>query len=299
MACSRPRPTGGGRDVHCFLAVAAADGDIHEDLQDAGCPPRRPRATLLRSPSITASGSPAGACGDLRGRGQRFAGPSQAQGRASALASFNHGVTHGNQRGSTWQADVTLNGGKRLRPGGFTSQAEAELWEAQAKANDEKGLPHPPVPSPRAATSHALNGISLGELRDMLLTTPKLQKGLGGWKGSKDYRNAEARSQYAVDFFGADKQASSINFNELERYSRALRTAGTGQPRSTASTANVSKMISFAVHRGLISVRLCSTRGRRKAGCAGHAEASGAHQLEVMGAHDLPPLDVPAHSGAA
>src|SRR5580704_4957508 len=129
------------------------------------------------------------------------------------------------QRGTTWQADVGLRSGKRLRPGGFQTEAEASLWEAQAKANDEKGLPPPPLPSPKPASS-MLNSITLGDLRKLILQTPKQKRGTGGWLGSKDYRNAEARSQMACDFFGEDKQASSIDLNELERYARALRVAG-------------------------------------------------------------------------
>lgn len=157
------------------------------------------------------------------------------------------------QRGSTWQASVYLKDGRRLRPNGFATKADAELWEAQTKANDEKGLPPPPVPSP-TPKGVLPNAIELGELRKLILATPKQKRGTGGWLGSKDYRNAEARSQMACDFFGEDKQASAIDLNEMERYARALRIAGNRPGTINRKLANVSKMLTFAAQRGLITV---------------------------------------------
>lgn len=195
------------------------------------------------------------------------------------------------QRGTTWQADVGLRGGKRVRPQGFASLAEAELWEAQAKVADERGLPLPPLPVPSKALDATLNAITLGELRRLILTTPKHKGGTGGWLGSKDYRNSEARSQMACDFFGESKRVCSLDLNELERWARALRTAGNRSSTINRKLACVSKMMTFAFQRGLLShvptVPLEEEPEGRLRWLTLPEEHQALAMLEVMGEHDL------------
>lgn len=200
------------------------------------------------------------------------------------------------QRGSTWQADVVLRGGnKRLRPGGFQTQASAELWEAQARANDEQGLHPPPVPAPKP-TVGINGGITLGDLRKLVLTTPKKKGGGGGWLNSKDYKNAEARSQMACDFFGEDTVASSIDLNEMERYARACRTAGNRGSTINRKMANVSKMLTFAERRGLITAAPTAPQEEEPEGrirfLTADEEAAGLAMLEIMGCHDFRQLAI-------
>lgn len=195
------------------------------------------------------------------------------------------------QRGTTWQADVGLKSGKRVRPQGFTSLAEAELWEAQAKVADAKGQPLPALPIPSKDGATLRDSITLGDLRKLLLTTPKHIRGTGGWLGAKDYRNAEARSQMACDFFGENTQASSISFNEMERYARALRTAGNRGSTINRKLANVSKMLTFALLRGFISAVPAIPLEEKAEGRLRWLTLPEEHQalamLEVMGEHDL------------
>lgn len=193
------------------------------------------------------------------------------------------------QRGSTYQADVALKSGQRLRPGGFTSLAEAELWEAQARANDAQGLPPPPLPTPKAVLQ-VHGGITLRELRKLVLSTPKQKGGRGGWLGSKDYRNAEARSQMACDFFGEDCAASKIDLNEMERYARACRTAGNRPATINRKLACVAKMLTFAEARGLIAAAPSAPLEQEPEGrirfLSQAEEEQGLAMLEIMGHHD-------------
>lgn len=184
-----------------------------------------------------------------------------------------------------------LKSGRRVRPQGFTSLAEAELWEAQAKVADAKGLPLPALPIPSKDGAVLRDSATLGDLRKLLLTTPKHTRGTGGWLGSKDYRNAEARSQMACDFFGEDTQASAISFNEMERYSRALRTAGNRGSTINRKLANVSKMLTFASLRGLISSVPNVPLEEKAEGRLRWLTLAEEHQalamLEIMGEYDL------------
>lgn len=194
------------------------------------------------------------------------------------------------QRGSTFQADVVLRSGKRVRPQGFGTLAEADLWEAQARANDEKGMALPPLPSPKTPLSCA-NGSTLGEVRRLCLSTPKMKGGRGGWLGSKDYRNAEARSQYAVDFFGEDCAITGLDFNEMERYARALRDAGNRPATINRKIAAVSKLLTFAAQRGLITAAPSAPHEEEPEGrirfLTPAEEQQALAMLAIMGEHEL------------
>lgn len=196
------------------------------------------------------------------------------------------------QRGTTFQADYTFLSGQRLRPGGFDTMEAAELWEAQAKVNDSQGLPPPPVPSKQSKTTStaAAGDITLSELRKLVLGTPKQKGGRGGWLNSKDFRNAEARSQFAVDFFGEDTPARTIDFNELERYASACRAAGNRGSTINRKIANVSKMLTFAELRGLILAAPVVPHEEEPEGrirfLTPEEETAGLAMLEIMGEHD-------------
>lgn len=197
------------------------------------------------------------------------------------------------QRGTTYQADVVLRSGRRVRPQGFATLAEAELWEAQARLNDQQGKALPPIPAPRATsgTSVDTGGITLAAVRALCLRTPKQPGGRGGWLGSKDERNAEARSQNAVDFFGDDYLAARCDFNEMERYARALRTAGNRPATINRKLAAISKLLTFAEQRGLISAAPSAPREEEPKGrirfLTQDEEASALAMLEVLGEHDV------------
>ena len=124
-----------------------------------------------------------------------------------------------------------------------------------------------------------------------MLSTPKQKRGTGGWLGAKDFRNAEARSTMAVDFFGEAKKASAIDINEMERYARALRTAGNRPGTINRKLAALSKMLSFAEHRGLISSAPTAPLEEEPEGRIRFLTAAEEHQadamLEIMGEHDF------------
>jgi integrase len=195
------------------------------------------------------------------------------------------------KRGSTWQADVQLKSGKRLRPGGFVSETAAQLWEAQAKTADDQGLPPPPLPKPSPALAAATGGVTLGELRRLVMTTPKQKGGRGGWLGSKDYRTAEGRSQMVVDFFGEDYPAHKIDLAEMERMTRSLRVAGNRSSTINRKLAALSKMLSFAEARGLIAAAPSAPLEEEPEGrirfLTPEEEAQGLAMLEIMGEHDV------------
>lgn len=206
-------------------------------------------------------------------------------------------------RGSTWQAEFRLSPTKRLRPGGFETQTEAELWEAQAKAAHEKGLPLPPVPAkpagaPVAAAGSspvAANTITLGALRKLVLETPKRRTG-GGWLGAKDYRNAVQRSQAILDFFGENTKASDIDLNEMERWSKAMRNAGNKPGTINRKLAVLSKMLTFAEQRKHITTRPSVPLEDEPEGRTRFLEPAEAHRilamLEIMGEHDFRQLTI-------
>ncbi|MBM3643969.1 MAG: site-specific integrase [Alphaproteobacteria bacterium] len=200
------------------------------------------------------------------------------------------------QRGGTFQADFRPKNGKRVRPGGFPTMAAAELWEAQARANDEQGLPLPPLPMAGKVAAVSSGAITLGELRKLCLTTPKQKGGRGGWLGSKDYRNAEARSQMACDFWGEAFPAGRVDLNELERYARACRTAGNRPATINRKLANVSKMLTFAEARGLIAAAPATPLEEEPEGrvrfLTPEEEQRGLAMLEIMGEHDARRLAV-------
>lgn len=190
------------------------------------------------------------------------------------------------QRGSTWQADVVLRNGKRLRPGGFTTQASAELWEAQTTSNDEQGLPPPPLPGKTAVIT---TGVTLAALRETVLATRAPE----GWAGSKDLRNAEARSQMAVDFFGATKLASAIDSAEVQRYIRACEVAGNSTATVNRKVAALSKMLRYADNHRLIDRKpYMGKRGPEDKDAhmrwlTETEEASLLAMLELLGEHDV------------
>lgn len=209
-------------------------------------------------------------------------------------------------RGEVWQAEVRLPPPiGRKRPTGFETKAEAELWEAQAKAAHARGQPLPPVPgTPTTKTGliapvgvpTEINTITLGELRKLVLETPKKKRGIGGWLGSKDFRNAEARSQFAVDFFGENTKAATLDINELERYARALRVAGNRPGTINRKLAAVSKMLSFAEQRKLISSLPTVPLEDEPEGRSRFLDTAEAHRalamLEIMGEHDYRQLTI-------
>jgi hypothetical protein len=117
------------------------------------------------------------------------------------------------QRGSTWQANIRLLDGSRLRPGGFATQAAAELWEAQARHADAQGLKPPPVDTARRSLAAKVEGaITIGQLRKRVMLAPYRD----GWAGSKDEDNAGIRSFQVVKFYGENKRVADIDINEVE-----------------------------------------------------------------------------------
>lgn len=160
------------------------------------------------------------------------------------------------QRGSTWQANVRLLNGERLRPGGFESEAAAELWEAQAHLNDTQGLKPPPVDTSRRSLAAKLDrSLTIGELRKKVLGTPyKKGSKVGGWLGSKDFDGADERSALVVKFFGADKMAAEVaTTEEIDRLVNACVEIGNSPGTINRKLAAVSKMLAFAEARGLIT----------------------------------------------
>lgn len=152
------------------------------------------------------------------------------------------------QRGSTWQADAVLRDGRRLRPGGFQSEAAANLWEAQTAANDALGLPPPPLHGRNSSTPLTL-GITLGELRSRVLATGAPD----GWRGSKAFESADKNSHHVVKFFGSGKMAAQIDVNEVDRFVTSLDHIGNSGGTVNRKLAALSKMLKFAYQRKLIT----------------------------------------------
>lgn len=154
------------------------------------------------------------------------------------------------QRGSTWQANVRLRDGTRVRPGGFNSQADAELWEAQARVSDAKGEKLPPVSTCRTSLLTRMDvTLTLGDLRRRVLE----EEAPVGWKGSKDYDGSYERSAMVVKFFGADKAVEEITLAEVDRFTAALRKIGNSVATINRKLASLSKMLVFAQRRGLLT----------------------------------------------
>lgn len=197
------------------------------------------------------------------------------------------------QRGTTWQADVILRDTRRLRPGGFVSETAANLWEALALDADAKGLPLPPVPTGgRAGTTLTAEATTLGELRKTVLGTAKPD----GWKGSKDYRNADERSHMAVQFFGAGKRVSAIDVAEVDRYITALTAMGNSGATINRKVAALSKMLTFARRRAIIQTTPYMARQDAAAGrirfLTQAEELTILNRLELMGEHDFRQLSI-------
>jgi integrase len=189
------------------------------------------------------------------------------------------------QRGTTWQADIILRSGKRLRPGGFQSEADATLWEAQARVADERGLEPPPVHGRSTAVTGS--SMSLGDLRKRVMATAAPD----GWKGTKAIDTADENSAMVVKFFGADMGVASIDVNEVDRYVAALGDAGNSGGTINRKLAALSKMLKFAKHRGLIAAMPHIARQQEAEGrlryLTWEEEARALAVLELMGEHDV------------
>lgn len=195
------------------------------------------------------------------------------------------------QRGKTWQADVLIKG-QRLRPGGFRTEADAGLWEAQATAADERGEP---IPKAHSRAPVAALGMTLGALRALVLATPAPD----GWKGTKDIRNCEARSQMALDHFGANLPVAALDTTAADAWVAVL-TAGDpdddeAEGNSVATInrkiAVVSKLLTYALARKLIATkphlpRFKEGKGRVRS-LSWAEEATALAKLEELGYHDV------------
>lgn len=195
-------------------------------------------------------------------------------------------------RGSTWQANVRLRNGQRLRPGGFATQQDAELWEAQARAADAKGLPIPPAVavSRRPSTAPLTAGITIGSLRKMVLADLAQDGNKGGWKGSKDEDGAADRSLAVVQFFGADTPVASITTAEVERLANGLAAIGNTPATINRKLSALSKMLRWAERKNLIGrapelPRYKETEGRIRTLDADE-EARLLAAFETAGLHD-------------
>ena len=153
------------------------------------------------------------------------------------------------QRGTTWQADVIKKDGRRLRPGGFKSEADANLWEAQAVAADERGLPMPLLPGRNGTAPTITGGMTLGELRKAVLA----DKTRDGWGGSKAFSTADENSALVVKFFGKDAAVASIDVAEVRRFVAALYVVGNSGGTVNRKLAALSKMLKWATHNGLLA----------------------------------------------
>lgn len=197
------------------------------------------------------------------------------------------------QRGTTWQANVRLLNGKRLRPGGFPTLPDAELWEAQARAADARGETVPPASSSSSSsrgTSVPLLstlGIPLGDLRKQVLAYPAPE----GWKGTKDEDGAGERSWLVVKFFGENKRASAIDETEVGRLVTACQQAGNSNKTINRKLAALSKMLRFGRTFRLIPEpprirRVAEGEGRIRFLTRPEEERLLA-QLELDGQHDV------------
>jgi len=154
------------------------------------------------------------------------------------------------QRGTTWQADVIKKDGRRLRPGGFKTEADANLWEAQATAADERGLPMPPLPGRAGSTLSLTGGMTMGELRKRVLADNTRD----GWASSKAFSTADENSALVVKFFGKDATVASVaTVPETDRFVAALYAVGNSGATVNRKLAALSKMLKWAVHKGLLA----------------------------------------------
>jgi len=154
------------------------------------------------------------------------------------------------QRGSTWQADFIASNGRRYRPGGFKSKAEANLWEAQARVDDERGLfSPPPIHRQHGHRSATAADLTLGELRKRVLACAAPD----GWKGSKAMRTSCMNSGQVVRFFGAETTISLIDVNGVDRFATALARNHNSAATINRKLATLSKMLGYAKKRGLLT----------------------------------------------
>jgi integrase len=156
------------------------------------------------------------------------------------------------QRGTTWQANVRLLNGQRLRPGGFVSREDAELWEAQARAADARGELPPPAITTRASTAPQVAGVTLCELRKLVLADQTKKGGKGGWRGSKDEDGAAERSLAVVNFYGPTMLAQRIDKAEVKRLIAGLRMIGNTDSTINRKLAALSKMLRWGEREGLV-----------------------------------------------
>jgi integrase len=141
------------------------------------------------------------------------------------------------QRGDTWQVDFR-SGGDRIRRGGFEHKHEALAWEAEARRRLSLGIPLDTREAPESTNT-------IRSLVDLVSARC--------WHGTANEVEAVRLANEAALFFGEDEHPSSITQSRLDDYVIHLRKRGNSPGTINRKLAAVSKLLTFAKLRGIIS----------------------------------------------
>ncbi|AIK68482.1 putative integrase [Mesorhizobium phage vB_MloP_Lo5R7ANS] len=147
------------------------------------------------------------------------------------------------KRGDAYMADFMV-AGIRYRET-FDSEAEAEAYELETRAALVRGSPVQPPKNGRTETGSSLH--TLGTLFDYVKTNH--------WENNpkiKAPQTAIASAREVVEFFGRNTPVQDLTQDEMKRLARHVVESGRSFATADRKLAALSKMLRFAVERGVI-----------------------------------------------
>lgn len=141
------------------------------------------------------------------------------------------------KRNGKWQGDFRHQG-TRYRKTGFDTKQEAEAWEAMTQARLLQGLDeHGRAPA-------ATKPWSMQDLYDASKAR--------FWAGKPNERMACSNALQAVDYFGPAFLVGDMSTIMVDKYMAALKEAGNAPSTINRKVSALSRMMSYAVSRGLL-----------------------------------------------
>jgi len=153
-------------------------------------------------------------------------------------------------RGMTWQVSLSKNG-KRIRRGGFTSQADAMRWEASVLEGIEDGTVriHEPASTEQWTMARLLDTVALKY-----------------WAGTANEDNAVRNAEACVKFLGENTDPRDVTTDKVDALVHHLTTCGNSAATVNRKLAALSKLMKFALGRGIITRKPLIERKRESAG---------------------------------